>query len=75
MAMTHRGLMQTVTQLHQHVKYRLGHDREADEKQIIDDFLAALDLSPAEHFAVLHAYRDTLKRAMPVMPTPAPELP
>ena len=56
--MTDQGLMQTVRQLHQHVKYRLSHDHEADEKQIIDGFLAALDLSPAEHFAVLNAYRD-----------------
>ena len=60
--------MQTVRQLHQHVKYRLSHDREADEKQIIDDFLAALDLSPAEHFAVLNAYRDETLKARKIRP-------
>jgi len=64
--MTNRGLMQTVKELHAHVLYRLAHDHDADEEQITHNFLAQLDLSPAERLAILDEYwrRAKLKQAL-----------
>ena len=61
--MTRAGLLETVHQLQAHVMYRLGRDPEADEEQLIHNVLAALDLTPAEHSAVLDAYRERRKVA------------
>ena len=64
--MTDQGLTQTVRQLHQHVKYRLSHDHEADEKQkkacaIFADGLAAFRKQSWDEAS--EKFRETIKNS------------
>jgi hypothetical protein len=47
----------TLIRLQQHVRYYMAREHDADEYELVDDFLDALDLDPEDYLAILEEYR------------------
>jgi phosphoglucomutase len=55
--MTATGMQTTLIQLQQHVRYYMAREHDADEHELVDHFLDALDLDPNDYLAILEEYR------------------
>jgi hypothetical protein len=55
--MENAKLLRTVTELRQHVGAKLRLNPDVSEEQLVRNYLAALDLTPTEHHAILDEYR------------------
>ena len=49
-------MVDTVRELKQHVIAKLRLNPDASGEQLVRNYLAALDLTPADHFAILDEY-------------------
>jgi hypothetical protein len=55
--MKNADILTTVKSLREHVRNKLRRNPDASEEQLVHNFLAALDLTPTEHHAILDEYR------------------
>jgi hypothetical protein len=62
--MTRTAMQSTMIQLEQHVREKRRRDPGADEEELVNHFLEALDLAPADHLAICDEYRRRKKLSL-----------